>query len=67
MLRRKRLTKTDWKLITMALYRAASWERELADSYTDDPMFATEKKESLALEQEFRELRGRFIRETRSS
>jgi hypothetical protein len=66
MLKRKRLSKVDWKLLSMALYRAAEWERELADSYTDDPLFTEEKKESRELEQQFRDLRGRFSREARS-
>lgn len=61
----KKITKEDWCLMMMALYRAARWEESLADSLNVDEAYAKERQDSLALVKKFEELRNRFYSERR--
>ena len=61
----KRITKKDWCLITMALYRAARWEETVADSFNVGESYAKERREALDLVKKFEELCDRFHSEHR--
>jgi len=61
------LTRSEYKLILLALYLAAEWEDSVADSYGDDspetpldPEFAKQRKEALEIRDSFLKLKARL-------